>query len=122
MKEPQAPDISAYPAVTAEETTARDGSPALRLSWRPADSPAICSGDPPCPEPRCRHTSPLLHADREMTAAGWRMMSGKASQDGPEYRLYRPVEKAPAAKPEPLTVKPAPNPAQASLWPAPPED
>ena len=126
MKHPEAPDISAYPALSAEKTAARDGAHALRLTWKPGDSPQECPADPPCPETRCRHTRPLIHADREMTAAGWRMVSGKASQDGPESRLYRPVEKNPATEPSPpapaQAVNPAQNPAQTSLWPAPPEE
>ena len=123
MKLPIPPQISRYPGLRAEPVTGKDGSPLLRVTSDSRDHPKHCDAQPACPQDPCRHTKPMAFADRDLTAAGWRMKSGRASQDGPESRLYQPPgtpgPERPTAAPQPATS--APRSRQPSLWDSPPD-
>lgn len=117
------PELSRYPGLRAEPVAGKDGSPLLRVTSHPRDHPRHCNAQPACVETPCRHTKPMAFADRDLTAAGWRMKSGKASQDGPESRLYQPPGTPVPSQPTPASPS-APSPPrsrQTSLWDSPPE-
>lgn len=118
MSLPIPPELSHYPGLRAEPVTSRDGTTLLQVTINPRDHPEHCNAEPSCPQTPCRHTKPMTFADRDLTAAGWRMKSGKASQDGPESRLYQPpgtpLPKRPSPVPQPAPR--APESRQPSLW------